>query len=209
MANPSTGFSETSEPNDSILLERVALGDAAALNSLLDRHWSALVSYSARLLGNWDAAQDVTQETFVRIWERREQWRSNGSVRALLYQIARNLVLDAQKRQDRRTNWIRDRYRDERRIATPLQELQRSELEEAFREALRALPERRREVFVLARVDGLSYREIGEVMGVAPQTVANQLSAALSTLREALQEFTHEPARSEIEAATRPVPTSG
>ena len=208
MANLSTGFSETPEPNDSILLERVALGDATALNSLLDRHWPALVSYSARLLGNWDAAQDVTQETFVRIWERREQWRSNGSVRALLYQITRNLVLDAQKRQDRRTNWIRDRYRDERRIATPLQELQRSELEEAFREALQALPERRREVFVLARVDGLSYREIGEVMGVAPQTVANQLSAALSTLREALQEFTNEPARSKFEAATRRIPTS-
>jgi RNA polymerase sigma-70 factor (ECF subfamily) len=52
--------------------------------------------------------------------------------------------------------------------------------------AITALPERRREIFVLSRYHGLSYREIAEVLEISPQTVANQLSAALATLRESL-----------------------
>jgi RNA polymerase sigma-70 factor (ECF subfamily) len=62
-------------------------------------------------------------------------------------------------------------------------------LEDAFREALGALPPRKREVFTLARFQGLSYAEIAGVLGTSPQTVANQMSAALQQLRVALRSF--------------------
>lgn len=177
------------EVRDRELIERIRAGHTLALDALLDGYWTLLVTYSARILGSWDAAEDVAQDAFVRIWERREEWKLEGSVRALLYRITRNLALDERKRRDRRTTWINNRRGEAPHIATPSEHLQGTELEAAFERAVAALPERRREVFLLARLHGLSHLEIGETMGIASQTVANQLSAALADLRNALEPF--------------------
>ncbi len=179
------------EARDRQLMERVHAGDSVALNALLKLYWSPLVAYGARVLSNWDAAEDAAQETFVRIWRRRAEWGCDGSVRALLFQIMRNLALDEKKRRERREAWSLRRFRPGQRVATPEELLERSELEHEFDRALQTLPERRREVFLHARINGLSNGEIAEVMGIAPQTVANQLSAALATLRDLLGPFSH------------------
>lgn len=175
--------------DDRALLLRIRAGDSSALDGLVDRYWTPLVSYAARLLGSWDAAEDVAQGTFVRIWERRHDWESDGSVSALLYRITRNQGLDEIKRRERAAARSRARDQAARRVATPSEQLEVAELEAAFEATLAALAERRREVFILARAHGLSYREIAEVMGIAPQTVANHLSAALAELRQALEPF--------------------
>jgi RNA polymerase sigma-70 factor (ECF subfamily) len=179
------------EARDSQLMARVHAGDSDALDALLKLYWSPLVAYGARVLWNWDAAEDAAQETFVRIWQRRAEWGSDGSARALLFRIMRNLALDEKKRRARREAWGLRRFRPGQRVATPQELLERSELEHEFDRAVQSLPERRREIFLHARVNGLSNSEIAEVMGIAPQTVANQLSAALATLREVLGPFSH------------------
>jgi len=167
------------------LLEAIRRVDSPALDRLIERYWEALVTYTARLLGDWDAAQDASQETFVRLWERREQWSGEGSVRALLYQIARNLALDERKRDD--THARLQRLADQpRSMPSPADEFTDTEVLAAFREAVDELPERRREVFLLARFDELTHRQIATVMGISAQTVANQLSAALAELRQRL-----------------------
>jgi RNA polymerase sigma-70 factor (ECF subfamily) len=174
------------EARDRQLMERVRAGDEGALNALLELYWTALVTYGARVLRNWDAAEDAAQETFVRIWRRRGDWERDGSVRALLFRIMRNLAFDEMKRRDRRKAWSMRRPQLESRVAMPDELLDRSELEREFDLAVASLPERRREIFLHARENGLSNREIAEVMGIATQTVANQLAAALATLRSAL-----------------------
>lgn len=183
--------SHSCDSTDRCLLDQIRTGHAPALNALLNRHWASLVTYAARMAQGWDAAEDIAQETFVRIWERRETWSPEGSVRALLYKIARNLALDAQKYRRRRADWAYQR-KDVGSVPTPYDELQANELEAAFEQAVTALPERRREIFLLARVDGLSYQQIAEVLGIAPQTVANQMSSVLSTLRVLLKEYLDE-----------------
>lgn len=175
--------------DDRVLLSRLRVGDRSALETLLDLYWTALVTYAARLLGSWDAAEDVAQETFVRIWERREDWEAAGSVSALLYRIARNNALDKRKIRHRYSACLQRLTSDCRIVPTPADQIQMAELEAALGAAVEALPERRRETFLLARVDGLSCREIAEVMGLSPQTVSNQLSAALRELRQALRPF--------------------
>lgn len=175
---------------DRRLIGAIRRGDASALDALIDRYWEPLVTYAARLLGDWESAQDLAQETFVRIWERREAWSAEGSVQALLYQIIRNLALDELKSVARRSQYI-ERYagKSTRLPTTPVEEIERTQLESAFVDALAALPERRREVYVLARVEGFSYSHIAQVLGISPQTVANHLSAALASLRKQLQHF--------------------
>jgi RNA polymerase sigma-70 factor, ECF subfamily len=172
------------------VLERLARGEEDALSELMERYWDPLVAYTARRLGSRDAAADVVQSAFVRLWERRHARVSEGSIAAYLYRAARNQVIDEQRRAKVRREWAsREVASDRGRVSTPLEETQAVELRAGIRRALDALPPRRREVVELARFHSLSYREIGEVMGISPQTVANQMSAALAQLRTELEPF--------------------
>lgn len=164
-------------------------GDPAILDLLLDRFWTPLITYTASLLQSWDDAEDVVQETFVRLWERREEWGVRGSLRALLFQIARNLALDETRRRHRHLELLKGRDVLPRRGTTPAAEFEGSLLQTAYEAAVAALPERRREVFLLSRHHGLSYQQVAVVMEISPQTVANQMSAALAELRCALEPF--------------------
>jgi RNA polymerase sigma-70 factor, ECF subfamily len=198
---PHAGPSTTDrDAGDRQLLQRIRAGEESALDSLLDKYWTPLAAYAARVLGSWDAAEDAVQETFVRVWKRRAEWELQGSVRTLLFRITRNLALDEKKRHERRDSWSRPENHEPHRVDTPLELLERTELEDAFDRAVAALPERRREIFLHARLDGLSNGEIAEVMGIASQTVANQLSSAVAALRAALLPY---PAKSS-ESSTPP-----
>jgi len=171
------------------LLALIRLGDASALDELVERYWEPLVIYAGHLLGSWDAAEDVTQEAFVRIWERRESWDATGPVQALLYRIVRNLALDVRKGREREVERAGHVVSARAPVPTPLELTTSSEFQAAFHAALEALSPRRREVYELVRFRGLSYREVGEILDLAPQTVANHLSAAVSTLRSSLAPF--------------------
>ncbi len=182
--------SVTREICDVSLMEEALRGNGVALDDLLDTHWSAIVAYVSRLLdGDRDAAKDVAQEVFLRIWQRRVSWQPTGSVRGFLYGLARNLSLN----QRRATN-IRSRavarvqalLQEWSAVPTPHELLEQGELKAALDRAITSLPPRRREIFILVRVHGLSYREVAEILEVSPQTVANQMSAALSELRRIL-----------------------
>jgi len=179
---------------DGFLLQRIGVGDPTALALLLNQYWGPLVVYVGRTLDSRDQAEDVVQETFVRIWERREQWKPEGSLRALLYQIAHNLAADHRRRRAARERWLAQQQGQVTRgVVTPLERVEEHDLEIALARAVNGLPERRREVFLLVRQAGLSYQDVAQVLGLAPQTVANHLSLALAELRAALEGFLDSP----------------
>ena len=179
---------EEIEARDLRLLREVQRGDGAALDALIQRYWTALVSYASRLLGDWDAGQDAVQEAFVRLWEHRERWSREGLVRALLYQVTRNVALDERRRTRTRARLLPSAIKAAE-PPTPADELDGAEVRAAFQAAVGDLPGRRREVFLLARFDGLSHREIADVMGIALPTVANHLGLALAELRHRMKPF--------------------
>ena len=176
--------SASSDLDDGALMVRVAAGDVAALDELLRRYWGPLTAYASRMLGDRDAGKDVAQSAIIRLWQRRAEWRE-GSVRGYLIRLTRNLCLD-----DARRNDVRARLSHTARDAlspaspTPADTLDEEELRLAVDRAIQTLPPRRREVFILAYLRGLSYHEIGEALGIAPSTVSNQLVAAVKELRE-------------------------
>jgi len=196
--------------DDGELMHRIRASDARALEAAIQRYWAPLVAFAQRMLGWTDGAEDAVQDAFVSLWERRAGWQSSDSLRGLLYSIVRNQTLNEQRRRSVRVRWLAGERRA--RVGfnpTPLDWLEEDELAVAVRQAIEALPARRREVFALARYHGLSYREIAATMGISSQTVANQMSAAMDELRGALRSFLSEPAAedtAEFEpgAATRP-----
>lgn len=175
--------------SDKALMSRAGEGCRESFQKLLERYWPRLVAFSAEIVGGRDEANDVVQEAFIRVWVNRDQWSPIGTVRAYLYRIARNLSLNAVR--DRRT---RDQYSEQGGISLlgrhhaqgPEEHFRGRRVREEVEQAVNALPERRREVFILSRYHLLSHREIAETLDISPQTVANQMSAALAYLREEL-----------------------
>lgn len=171
---------------DHSLMQRLQAGEVTALDEVLQEYWQPLVSYAAGLLGDHDRAEDVAQEAMLRLWNRRDEWTPSPDLRAFLYQITRNLALTDRDREAARER-RRAVARREPRIPgpTPLEVLEGSALRARIKALVDTLPPRQREVFILARYHGQSYREIAEIMEVSPQTVANQMSSALAHVREA------------------------
>jgi RNA polymerase sigma-70 factor, ECF subfamily len=171
--------------SDAALITRLAADDSSALDALLEKYWSPLTMFVARMTGSPEAAEDAVQETFCRLWERRRAWRVEGSVGGLLFRLARNIAisehrhLQAEERAASAAGETLPTHHD-------APDLPDAELQSLLEQAIATLPPRRREVFLLRVVHELSYKEIAAVMGTSPQTVANQLSHALASLRQHL-----------------------
>lgn len=169
------------------LMAAIRGGSESALGRLMDRCWPELVRYAARQLGEVELARDIAQEAFIQVWERRRAWTPRGSARAYLFRIVRNLVID-----ERRKRGVRRRWAAHRELTpsagppTPAEDLDARLLAEVFETAVASLTRRRREVFELVFMRGLSHAEAAAVMGISAQTVANQMSAALRTVRKAV-----------------------
>lgn len=171
---------------EAILAAAIRGGDERAFDRFLEERWAPLVGYVTSRVGDAELAKDVVQDAFVRLWERRREIDPGRSIVAYLYQIARRCAIDELRRRDVRARWVA-RVRPLMAEATPadapLRRLAGRDLWRAVARAIERLPVRRREAFTLVHVQDLSYRQAAEVMGSAPQTVANQVAAALAQLR--------------------------
>ncbi len=165
-------------------IRRLRAGNAEALASILNEHWEGLVCHAQGLLDNRDDAEDAVQEAFVRFWIRRKGLSETGALKSLLHRIVRNVAVDVLRSPRRKGSSV-----DPTELHAPLTpdlEMEAVEFEAAAREAVESLPPRRREVFRLVRESGLSYQEVADILELSRQTVANQMSLALSDLRVVL-----------------------
>jgi RNA polymerase sigma-70 factor (ECF subfamily) len=154
----------------------------------MDAYWSPLVGFAYRILGGIGDPEDLAQTAFVKLWTRRHRLDETGSLKALLYTIVRNASLDELRRRHRR-DAAQAEAPSPPSPRTPYEDVQGAELQRLAAAAVARLPDRRREVFRLAREEGLSYQEIAEVMSLSTQTVANHMSLAMADLRAALKPY--------------------
>jgi len=173
---------------DAQRMARLSGGDQTALDELIESHWAGLAEYAARLLDDVDAGKGVAQEVFVRLWQQRASWKPNRPLVVYLFRIARNLAIDERRKQSVRAKWAATQQGLPRPASpTPADVFAGEELRAAITRAVLQLPARRREVFILAHFNGLSYHEIARIMGTSPQTAANQLAMAISDLLRMLE----------------------
>jgi RNA polymerase sigma-70 factor (ECF subfamily) len=180
---------------ESALLARIRAGDAAAFQSLFDEHYRALCVFASGYTGSHAAAEEVVQDVFLRIWQRRERWQVSGPVAAYLYTAVRNHALNEVRRQRVRDRWRTGARRDSPDARTgPMapsadQDVQTAELARVVQRAIDELPPRCREVFLLRRQHELSYAEIAQILGIAPKTVEIHIGVALKALRKKLADW--------------------
>jgi RNA polymerase sigma-70 factor (ECF subfamily) len=175
--------------SDEQLMLRFQGGDVRAFEELVRRHRTPVFSFLLRLTGDRGRAEDLCQETFLRIVRASAAWERRAAFRTWLFSVARNQAVDEARRQAFR----RAEPLDGAARAAPVSEdvppdaradaaLLRPKLEAA----LASLPEEQREVFLLREHAGLRFHEIAEVTGVPENTVKSRMRYALEALRERL-----------------------
>lgn len=178
------------DADDVELMMRVGWEDAEAFGQIMQRHWEPTFRYARHLQQDSDRAYDVAQEAFARLWEKRREWEPSGSVRGWLFRTAHNLVIAERRKWKVRVRWGSIASTEsESESRSPLRDAESSELRLAIQRAVQGLTPRRREVFTLFHLHHLSYREIGELLNIRPQTIANHLQAAVAELRAVLRPF--------------------
>ncbi|MBE2187300.1 MAG: sigma-70 family RNA polymerase sigma factor [Rhodothermales bacterium] len=150
----------------------------------------ALHRYIHSITRDAEATNDVLQELYVKLWNVRTTIDPDRSLKALLFQMARNFALNHERAKRRRASDPLDDHAEPADSALPADALlDTNQVEDRLRAWIDELPPRRREAFCLSRFEGLSHDEIAKAMDLAPKTVNNHIVLALQTLRTRLAEF--------------------
>jgi len=175
-------------PSDVELMARLGHGDLAALGLLAERYQSRVLSLSYRLLGDWHRAEDVSQETFLRLRQAAGTYEPQAQFTTWLYRIVHNLSLD-QRRKGRKDPLSLEAVQTDAAETAQASPLERRELAQAVQNAVGELSERQRRVIILHRYEGLSHEEISEVTGWSKSAVESLLVRAYENLRKKLQAY--------------------
>ncbi len=169
-------------------MRRVGQGDAGAYRMLSERHLQPILRYATRLLHDATEAEDVTQETFLKLWTGAATWKPDAKITTWLHRIAHNLCVD--RLRQRRGGAEETELVDETQRPSDL--MARKQTAQGVEQALSALPERQRAAIVLVHYQGMGNPEAAEVLGIGVEAVESLLSRGRRTLRERLSQLNAE-----------------
>lgn len=193
-AAPASSTLEASQVDDDTDLERmrkVGRGDQRAYRELVDRYLNSIARFAQRLLNDAGEAEEVAQETFLRLWTQASNFEPRAKPKTWLYRIARNQCIDRLRKR-------RDASADLEALSSgdrPSGLLARKETAEEVEAALAALPERQRAAITLVHYEGLDGSEACDVLEVSSEALESLLARGRRSLRERLKHLAHEPAR--------------
>lgn len=172
---------------DSALVRRAGAGDQAACSALVDRHLGRVLALAGRVLGNRADAEEVAQETFLRLWARAADWQDGGArVPTWLHGVALNLCRDRLRR--RREAPMDDAGEPVSPDPQPDASLQRQDVAARVAQALARLPERQREAIVLCHYGELGNAEAAALLGLSVEALESLLARGRRRLREILRD---------------------
>jgi RNA polymerase sigma-70 factor (ECF subfamily) len=168
-------------------------GREAGFEELVRRYQRPIAAYVYRMVGDYDAALDLTQDVFIKVYNSLARYRSEFKFSTWIYKIAHNASIDHLRRYAVREQALANGADGERREnsvesqrPTPEQETEREERRGGIESVVRSLPSAYRELIVLRHSHDLSYDEIAEVTGLPLGTVKNRLFRARDAMRDQL-----------------------
>ena len=176
------------EDIDSACLRAIAQGEPGAFRDLVERWQVRLINFFYRSTGNRADAEDLAQETFLDLFRAAPRYRARGTFNAFLFTLARRRLIDSYRRKERRPLQFIDPT-DFQMQNQEAQENNNHEIEEAFHEALAALPGNQREAILLLQQQGLAYEEIAETMESSVSAVKTWIHRARQHLRTELKDY--------------------
>ena len=176
-----------SELEDSSLFNKVKSGDLNSFEILFHRYYNQLANYCSKLVRDPVIAEEITQEIFIYLWEKKQAIEINTSLKSYLFSAIRNKSINYIKYELPKQQMQVDINESNLIFESKTQFTHETDqLREKIKLAIDDLPLKCKEIFILSRYAGLTYQEIADEMDLSIKTVENQISIALKKLREKL-----------------------
>lgn len=176
--------------NDIVVIKAFKKGDSKAFELLFNKYHKKLYAYLFRLLNSKEDAEEIVQETFIKIWEKREEFIEGYSFDAFLFKIAKNSFISLTRKKINRE--VFEKHPEIYTKAdhnTSENYLIFKETKEIIDTIIEGLPPNRKEIFRLRRIENLSRQEIADKLEISIPTVDNQLMKANNYLKEEFKKY--------------------
>jgi len=185
-----------SEPPDEDLIKRFQEGDLYAFDLLVQRYKNRLMNFTFRFLGSMEEAEDVVQETFLRLYRNRKAYKKIAKFSTWIYTIAGNLAKTELRKRKRRKlislseiGYDEKEYEIEDQALNPESNADGSLKNEKIQDAIQQLSPRFRQVIILREIEELSYEEISKIIDAPLGTVKSRVNRARNALQEYLKDI--------------------
>lgn len=183
------GLLESIEETE-ILVKRVQNGDTPAFSLLVNQWQEKIHRFAYRFLSDMDDASEITQKTFIKAYHKMDTLEEPRKFSSWIYRVANNLCLDELKRAGRRKSTPLEAWVEQvEENGTPATEIESKELCEVLKKALMLLPDEQRAVIILKEYEGLTFREIAEILEQSENTVKSRMYYGLKSLRRILKKW--------------------
>lgn len=174
--------------SEKFILAKIKIGDEVYFEQIFKKYYFALCFYAQKYVKSYEVAEEIAQDVFLKLWEKREQLEITSSLKAYLFRATHNFSINYLNHKK-----IENKYK--LFYTNVLKELELShnenyyepDFEDKIEKAIESLPKKCQEIFKLSRFDFLKYSEIAEKRGISIKTVEAQISKALKILRKKLK----------------------
>ncbi len=160
-------------------------GDAQSFRKIYDLYIKKIYHFIYGYVKEKNEAEDIVQNVFIKIWEKRNVIDKEKSFEGFVFTIAYRAIIDRFRQNASKPYFNKGDMLDPQVSSSVFSDdlLHQHEIESLYNKSLQALPPKRKEIFVLSRHDGLTNKQIAEKLGISVKTVENQMTAALSSLK--------------------------
>lgn len=172
---------------ESELLMDVKLGSRCAFEQLYHLHRLVIYNNLKRLIRDEFTAKEILQDVFMKIWERRTELEPEKSFRAYLFRIARNMVMDYYRKVKREKKLVDNLQVFASEVSDqPMESVISRDEEEMLMGTIDTLSPQRKRIFTLCKLEGKSYEEVSQILGVSSSTISDHIVKATKTIRHRL-----------------------
>mgnify|MGYP002523742848 CR=1 FL=1 len=173
-------------PNEvNITARELSAGNAQAFKSLFERYYARIHAFVFGITKDWDETEDLTQEVFIKLWNKREKFSEVQNLDAYLFAVTKNTVFsylaDNKSRQ-----WVHDAIPESTDGQTPSDMVEMKDLQLLIDMVVDSMPPQRKLIYRLSRINGMSNDEISQKLNIQKKTVENHLNLALRMLKNVI-----------------------
>jgi RNA polymerase sigma-70 factor (family 1) len=172
--------------NDEKLISELKSGNILAFNQIFELYSSKLFLFAKGYLKSVEDSEELVQEVFTKIWEKRDQLQSGYSFKSYIFTIAFNIIKKHFRQKTRFKKFATEELLSDVTNETS-QQIDYNSLKNHILELAASFPEKRREVFIKSRFDGLTNKEIANELGLSKKTIENHLNLALKEIRRRME----------------------
>lgn len=175
--------------DETALIQQLHSGSRQAFETVFRTYYKMMCTFAVYYTKDGEIAEEIVQDLFCKIWEKRSDLKINTSLKSYLYKSTYNHLLNHKRQEEVSKKYVKSQLESRNNSFENTDSIIQKQLAQQIQKAIDSLPEKRREIFILSRNNGLKYQEIADVLDIKLKTVESQMVKALEHLRQQLKEY--------------------